>query len=189
MPVLDDIRQLIDTLMPGDEMERAHLESTREWARSTDDLFRRDSDEGTPSPHLVSYFLVLDRTGRILLGDHRKSGLWLPAGGHVEPGEHPVDTVTRECREELGIDAQFHPDHGRTPVLLTVTDTVPVDGRSHTDVSLWFVLLAEETDAIEPDPREYHRVRWWTREEIEGSGKASFDPHQMRAVARLAAIG
>lgn len=31
--------------------------------------------------------------------------MWLPPGGHVEPGEDPWQTVVRECREELHIDA------------------------------------------------------------------------------------
>ncbi|MEE3919135.1 NUDIX domain-containing protein [Micromonospora sp. BRA006-A] len=31
--------------------------------------------------------------------------MWLPSGGHVEPGEHPADTVRRELREELGVAA------------------------------------------------------------------------------------
>ncbi|MGV9748387.1 NUDIX domain-containing protein [Rhodococcus zopfii] len=39
--------------------------------------------------------------------DHIGAGLWLPTGGHVEPGEHPLDTAIRETREELGIDADF----------------------------------------------------------------------------------
>jgi len=47
----------------------------------------------------VSYLLLVDRpAGSVLLCDHRLSGLWLPAGGHVEPGEHPLGTV------RLGLD-------------------------------------------------------------------------------------
>jgi hypothetical protein len=29
--------------------------------------------------------------GSVLLCDHRLSGLWLPTGGHVESGEHPLE--------------------------------------------------------------------------------------------------
>ncbi|MFG2951581.1 NUDIX domain-containing protein [Streptomyces adustus] len=52
----------------------------------------------------------------MLLVAHCKAGLWLPAGGHVEPGEDPWAAMVRECREELGIHATASPitDH-RSP--------------------------------------------------------------------------
>lgn len=44
---------------------------------------------------------------KVLLMDHKKAELWLPPGGHVEPGENPRETVRREAKEKLGIDAEF----------------------------------------------------------------------------------
>jgi len=82
----------------------------------------------------VSYFLLIDHDeGSVLLVDHRKAGLWLPTGGHVEPGEHPVATVRREVQEELGIEAAFSPVTGERPVFLTVTETAP-SADQHADV-------------------------------------------------------
>jgi 8-oxo-dGTP diphosphatase len=44
----------------------------------TDDIFRRVKLL-TPSPQMVSYILVVDRSAdSALLCDHRLSGLWLP---------------------------------------------------------------------------------------------------------------
>lgn len=53
---------------------------------------------------------VLHHQGRVLLtrrmeGSHL-AGLWEFPGGKVEPGEDPVTTVVRECREECGIDLE-----------------------------------------------------------------------------------
>ncbi|MEV4702232.1 NUDIX domain-containing protein [Actinoplanes sp. NPDC049316] len=42
-------------------------------------------------------------TGDVLLVDHRNARLWLPPGGHVEPGEAPAVTAGRELAEELGV--------------------------------------------------------------------------------------
>lgn len=46
---------------------------------------------------------VLARDGRVLLCDRRDDAAWYPggwdlAGGHVAPGEAPVETLRRECR-------------------------------------------------------------------------------------------
>lgn len=51
----------------------------------------------------VSGFLV--DGGRTALHWHRRSQMWLPAGGHVEANEDPVQAVVREVLEETGIEA------------------------------------------------------------------------------------
>jgi len=59
------------------------------WIDSGAPLWRTEAP-ATPDPHLVTYFLPFDAArDRLLLVDHRKAGLWLPPGGHVEPGEDP----------------------------------------------------------------------------------------------------
>ncbi len=58
-----------------------------------------------PLRHMTATgFLVWD--GKVLLHWHRKNRLWLPFGGHIEPGEDPVQTVLREVEEESGIAAE-----------------------------------------------------------------------------------
>ncbi len=44
--------------------------------------------------------------GRVALHWHRKIGMWLPAGGHLEPGEDPVSAALREIREEFAVEAE-----------------------------------------------------------------------------------
>ena len=50
-------------------------------------------------------------TGFLVDGDrtalhwHRKNQMWLPAGGHIEQNEDPVQAVVREVLEETGIEA------------------------------------------------------------------------------------
>jgi len=56
-------------------------------------------------------------TGFLVDGDrtalhwHRKNQMWLPAGGHVEPDEDPVQAVVREVLEETGIEAAVVSPH------------------------------------------------------------------------------
>lgn len=42
--------------------------------------------------------------GRVLLHFHRKLGMWLPPGGHIEPGELPDAAARREVLEETGVE-------------------------------------------------------------------------------------
>lgn len=178
-----EIRELVAGVAPADAGEEEHRRQALAWLDSTGDIFRRVKP-CTPDPHLVSYFLLTDlRHDAVLLVDHRKAGLWLPTGGHVEPGEHPVATVRREAGEELGIEAEFSPVAGERPLFVTVTETGGPD--RHTDVSLWFVLTRDRNRALTPDPREFRSARWWSRDEISLADPAVFDPHMGRMLRKL----
>ncbi|GAA3207368.1 hypothetical protein GCM10020256_02980 [Streptomyces thermocoprophilus] len=119
----DELLTLVESIDPWDDLERRHVAVATEWITGGAPLYRLEPPDEPPM-HLVSYFVVFDdRRGKLLLVDHRKAGLWLPPGGHVEPGEDPWSTVVRECREELGIPAQALPRTGRRPFFLTVTPT------------------------------------------------------------------
>lgn len=186
MSSVHDVMSLIGCITPLDDLERRHLDDAREWLSSTSDVFRRTASPVAPPKHLVSYFLLVDRDeGAFLLGDHRKSGLWLPSGGHVEPGEDPVETVRRECVEELGVEAKFDRAIGERPVFITVTRTQESAPDPHTDVSLWFILAHSRSELLRPDPREYRAIRWWTRAEFDDADPARFDPHQRRLLDKL----
>jgi 8-oxo-dGTP pyrophosphatase MutT (NUDIX family) len=183
---LDEIYRLIGGIRPFDDLEARHRRQSLAWLRATQDVFRR-INPGTPSPHPVAYFLLQDDLdGSVLLVDHIKAGLWLPAGGHVEPCEHPVATVRREMVEELGVPAVFHSRVGERPLFLTVTETTGTEEQRHTDVSLWFVLAGGRNQVFTPDPGEFRRIRWWTPQEVIDADPKTFDPHLGRMIAKLA---
>ena len=50
----------------------------------------------------------LSHGGRTALHWHRL-GLWLPPGGHLLPGEDPIEAVLREVEEETGVAAAVLP--------------------------------------------------------------------------------
>jgi 8-oxo-dGTP pyrophosphatase MutT (NUDIX family) len=49
----------------------------------------------------VAVFVVWQ--GRVLLHPHRKLGLWLPPGGHIDANELPDQAAVREVLEESGV--------------------------------------------------------------------------------------
>ena len=94
--------------------------------------------------------------------DHKKAGLWLPPGGHVEFNEHPKAAAERECLEELGVKANFLFGN---PLFLSVTPTVGAVGM-HIDVSLWYTMIGDNTFNFKLDCGEFNRVSWFEFDKI-----------------------
>ncbi|MES2321228.1 MAG: NUDIX hydrolase [Pseudomonadota bacterium] len=171
------IRDELLAITPFDAIESDVLSTCLAWVDSGAGLCRT-AKPATPPTHLVSYFPVVD-DGHILLVDHRNARLWLPPGGHVEPGEHPRDTVRRELKEELGFEA---PHAIEAPLFVTATATVGLTA-GHTDVSLWYVVRASRRQRIDHDDSEFASTRWFAFADVP-LGRT--DPHLQRFLAKLA---
>lgn len=176
--IRSEIQQIASSIKPLDGLEEQHIKFVVDWIESGAEIFRIEKP-ATPDTHLVSYFVITSpEMDKILLVDHKKAELWLPAGGHVDPGEHPKETVRREAKEELGIDAAFVFDN---PLLLTVTKTVG-NVAKHTDVSLWYLLKGDPNQSLDYDPNEFHQIRWFEIDEIPFEKS---DPHMKRFVEKM----
>ena len=64
---------------------------------------------GTLAPY--KYVVVMSKyQGKILLSRHRDRTTWETQGGHIEPGETPMDAARRELYEESGaVDFDIRP--------------------------------------------------------------------------------
>jgi 8-oxo-dGTP diphosphatase len=180
--IRQEIHSTISSLSPFDEIEQEHISFTKHWIDSGVEIFRI-AKPATPDPHLVAYFLLIDSlTNQVLLVDHKKAGLWLPSGGHVEPNEHPKETVKREILEELGIQADFMM---KDPVFLTVTKTVG-QSAGHTDISLWYILKGSSSISYAFDQEEFVQICWFSSSQIPYN---KCDPHMKRCIEKLNSIG
>ena len=172
------IRGETASIRPFDRLEESHRADALAWIDSGAPLYRT-AKPATPPKHLVSYFAVVD-ADQILLVDHKSAQLWLPPGGHVEEGEHPRETVTRELKEELGLVAAHAIGE---PVMVTCTTTVGLTA-GHVDVSLWYVVKADRSQSFRFDKTEFAQVRWFEVSEVPLERS---DPHLGRFLAKLAA--
>jgi len=176
--IRSEIRSMTSQIQPLDREEAEHIAFVEKWIDSGAEIFRI-TKPATPDPHLVAYFLLIDQNEqRLLLVEHRKANLWLPTGGHVEPNEHPKETVSREILEELGVPAEFLLE---TPFFLTVTKTKG-DKDKHTDVSFWYILRGSAKTSFQFDEREFHSIRWFTPSEIP---LHQSEPHIHRIIQKL----
>ncbi len=170
------IRQEVELIQPLDNLERETKLDVLAWIDSGAELCRRVKP-ATPPKHLISYFAVVDGN-HVLLVDHINAELWLPTGGHVDPDEHPRDTVLREAAEELSITGEFLKDG---PLFVTVTETVGKTA-GHTDVSLWYVLRGDRQSSLVFDDSEFHDAKWFHKDEVPLDRS---DRHMSRFLSKL----
>lgn len=58
----------------------------------------------------VAVFVVHNE--HVLLHPHKKLGIWLPPGGHIEPNELPDEAALREVEEESGLVVELVGGYG-----------------------------------------------------------------------------
>jgi len=178
MSVRLEIAKMISEIKPSDLLEQSDQRFVKSWIASDAQIFRVNKP-AVPSTHLVSYFVPYDKKeGKILLVHHKKAGLWLPPGGHVEVGEHPRDAAFREMKEGLGAEAEFL--FGE-PLFITVTKTVN-ETKPHTDVSLWYLVEGDSLFKYVFDENEFNEIAWFS---LEACPQNQVEPHLHRFIKKL----
>ncbi len=117
----------------------------------------------------VAVFVVSDR--KVLLHWHRKLGMWLPPGGHIERDELPDEAAVREVLEETGLGVELvgerredveDPVQLHRPAGVQLEDIGP--GHQHIDL-IYFARPTGPTDIR--DEFSADRVGWYAPEDWE----------------------
>lgn len=138
------------------DVDRRMAASRRSLLAELDRLpkpFDRDADP----THLTASAIVVSERG-VVLHRHRRMGIWLQPGGHIDPGEPPEDAAVRETIEETGL-AAAHPPGG--PQLIHVDVHATTFGHVHLDLRY---LLCAPPDEPSPPPEESQTVCWFSWE-------------------------
>jgi 8-oxo-dGTP pyrophosphatase MutT (NUDIX family) len=163
-PRLDQVLAQLRAHTPADPVEARSVRRTLALARWLPAPFDQTAD----ATHLTGSAIVVDDRGRVLLHRHKRLGLWLQPGGHVDPGETAAEGAVRETLEETGVRT-CHP--GGTPRLVHV-DVHP-GPRGHLHLDLRYLLLAAADATLAPGPGESPVVAWFDRHEARGIGDGS----------------
>lgn len=116
----------------------------------------RPFDREADPTHVTGSAVVVGPDG-VLLHRHKRLGLWLQPGGHLEPGETPWAAARREAEEETGLRFQPWPSAPR----LAHVD-VHAGGRGHTHLDLRYLLHVQGDPTPRPPAGESQTVRWFT---------------------------
>lgn len=133
--------------------------------RAKEDALTRDEN---PITHFCVYFAAYDPENRqVFIGHHKKSGLWLFNGGHIDEGELPLEALEREVGEEWGKNVQL--DGGYTPSLLTITEIDnPTKQKCRLHYDIWYFIPLDK-NSFDPDEslleKEFHQTGWKLAEE------------------------
>lgn len=156
MSLYEQIKKVVSPDITTAEMYRYWLERLERGSLTRDE---------NPKSHFGVYFLPYDPTKKmVFIVHHKKSGLWLAPGGHIDKGESLIETLRREIKEELGAIGAIRKDE--RPFLLTVTPIEDAKRLCKEHFDLWYGFATDGSD-FNIDPREFHKTRWATMTEAE----------------------
>lgn len=125
--------------------------------------------------------------GKVLLHRHRRQGIWLPPGGHIERDELPHDAARREIEEETGLQVRLHSEAEAAdlsaemravvvpqPAFILVEDINPY----HQHIDFTYFALAPAGS----EPASDSGFSWFALDELDGPDV----PENVRAGARRA---
>jgi 8-oxo-dGTP pyrophosphatase MutT (NUDIX family) len=92
----------------------------------------------------------------VLLLLHKKLGIWVQPGGHIDAGESPWEAARREAEEETGL--RFAPWPGDPP--LAHLDVHP-GGAGHVHLDLRYRLVPAGDRTPRPPSGESQEVHWF----------------------------
>ncbi len=153
--VTDPVLASIVERRPLDDRESSSRDFTIEALRRLDRPYDRDADP----THVTGSALVIGPRG-VLLHRHKKLGIWLQPGGHVDSGESPWEAARREAGEETGLTFAPWPD---IPQLIHMD--VHSGGGGHIHLDLRYLLATDGDDEPSPEPGESPEVRWFSWDE------------------------
>jgi 8-oxo-dGTP pyrophosphatase MutT (NUDIX family) len=158
-----EVEGLLRAREPADAKEDADRRAMLGFLAGLAEPFSREQT----GAHFTASALVVDPARmRTALVHHRKLGLWVQPGGHLDPGDASYDgAVLREVREELGLEGVVTEPR---PLHLDIHEIPTPPAHLHLDIRL--LVVADGELALSP---ESHEVRWCTLDEALELGDGS----------------
>jgi 8-oxo-dGTP pyrophosphatase MutT (NUDIX family) len=119
---------------------------------------------------VIAAYIYYDE--KVLLIHHKKTGLWLPVGGHMDQNEVPDDAVHREVKEEVNLEVEIvntDPMRASGAVRRVLAPPLCVNVHnvgSHDHCCFFYVCKAKDLDNFKINKDEILDYRWHTKEDL-----------------------
>ncbi len=140
----------VSRIVPIDEREAESQRLTIALLSDALEIF----DEQSVEHHVTASAFVVSERGMIL-HLHRRLGIWVQPGGHIDTGEMPEEAAVRETLEETGLAVTL-----AEPVEVFHVDVHP-GPRGHTHYDVRYILNCEPVNPT-PPPEESQEVYWFS---------------------------
>ena len=140
----------------------------------------------------VSIYIV--HKDKVLLHVHKKYGMLLPLGGHIEANELPEEACIREAKEESGLIINLYNADSNNPFTSSIEESIEKSllrpmhmilcevNPEHYHIDLNYYATADSYN-VDPLDGESNLLYWYTREEL---SKVQNAPHDVIVMANEA---
>lgn len=166
----DDLHAQLDYLraaQPASAKEAGDIETIQNYILTCPNIFSQNCEVA----HITASGLLIDvEHNKILLHKHKKLGIWIQFGGHMDFELRVAEAATREMIEESGLAnvtlVSYFPDLN-IPVDIDV-HTIPAknDRGEHKHLDFRFLFTTSTPDAVNPGQDESPEYEWFTVQEI-----------------------
>ncbi|HLV65784.1 MAG TPA: NUDIX domain-containing protein [Polyangiaceae bacterium] len=178
----DALSALLSRYVPSDAREQVFRARMKELVRQPSAFDRRFF---SPGHFTASAFVLSPERDAVLLVLHRKLGIWVQPGGHVDASDADVASAARrEVAEETGV-TELEPLLGADTLFDVDIHPIPARGiePSHEHFDVRFAFRAARRALVESD--EVSAVRWVSLPE---TPSVTTDRSVLRAVEKLRAL-
>jgi 8-oxo-dGTP pyrophosphatase MutT (NUDIX family) len=181
---LDSVREQLKGYGPANSTEAAFVDRMLELCRAEQACERSNF---VPGHFTASAFVLSPDRRDLVLIYHKKLGIWVQPGGHVEPSdEELIGAARREVLEEVGL-GELEPIANGASVLFDV-DIHAIPARkadpAHEHFDVRFAFVAKTRTLVHSD--EVADLRWVPLADVASMGT---DESVLRAVGKLRALG
>lgn len=139
----------------------------------------------------VTTIYLVNPRGKVLLTWNKSLQTWIPVGGHIEPGENPIEAITREVKEETALkEFDFIPKNKNYEEAALTGARVQIEKVKHHNQHINIVFYGKCNSPIKNNATdENEKLRWFSLKELKENRKEFMRSVYERSVIAIKKAG